>query len=200
MDRLPRVLVVTGTPGVGKTRISKVLAERLEGLYISLTDIVKRENLCLYVDSERDTVVADLRVLSDRVSEIISESSCDVVVDGHYASEVVSSEMVSYAFVLRVEPDNLRFRLQERGYSEGKILENLASEVLDVCLFDAVACYGVEKVDEIEVTDKNVDEVIDEILGVINGRTKAKSGKVDWLGKLEEEDRLSELSTYLNWL
>ncbi|MEE9509027.1 hypothetical protein DRO66_00230 [Candidatus Bathyarchaeota archaeon] len=200
MDRLPRVLVVTGTPGVGKTRISKVLAERLEGLYISLTDIVKRENLCLYVDSERDTVVADLRVLSDRVSEIISESSCDVVVDGHYASEVVSSEMVSYAFVLRVEPDKLRFRLQERGYSEGKILENLASEVLDVCLFDAVACYGVEKVDEIEVTDKNVDEVIDEILGVINGRTKAKSGKVDWLGKLEEEDRLSELSEYLNWL
>lgn len=200
MDRLPRVLVITGTPGVGKTRISKVLAERLEGLYISLTDIVKRENLCLYVDSERDTVVADLRVLSDRVSEIISESSCDVVVDGHYASEVVSSEMVSYAFVLRVEPDKLRFRLQERGYSEGKILENLASEVLDVCLFDAVACYGVEKVDEIEVTDKNVDEVIDEILGVINGRTKAKSGKVDWLGKLEEEDRLSELSEYLNWL
>jgi len=200
MVRLPRVLVVTGTPGVGKTRISKVLAERLEGLYISLTDIVKRENLCLYVDSERDTVVADLRVLSDRVSEIISESSCDVVVDGHYASEVVSSEMVSYAFVLRVEPDKLRFRLQERGYSEGKILENLASEVLDVCLFDAVACYGVEKVDEIEVTDKNVDEVIDEILGVINGRTKAKSGKVDWLGKLEEEDRLSELSEYLNWL
>lgn len=200
MDRLPRVLVVTGTPGVGKTRISKVLAERLEGLYISLTDIVKRENLCLYVDSERDTVVADLRVLSDRVSKIISGSSCDVVVDGHYASEVVSSEMVSYAFVLRVEPDKLRFRLQERGYSEGKILENLASEVLDVCLFDAVACYGVEKVDEIEVTDKNVDEVIDEILGVINGRTKAKSGKVDWLGKLEEEDRLSELSEYLNWL
>ncbi|MEE8323702.1 MAG: adenylate kinase family protein [Candidatus Bathyarchaeia archaeon] len=200
MDRLPRVLIVTGTPGVGKTRISKVLAERLEGLYISLTDIVKRENLCLYVDSERDTVVADLRVLSDRVSEIISESSCDVVVDGHYASEVVSSEMVSYAFVLRVEPDKLRCRLQERGYSEGKILENLASEVLDVCLFDAVACYGVEKVDEIEVTDKNVDEVIDEILGVINGRTKAKSGKVDWLGKLEEEDRLSELSEYLNWL
>ena len=200
MDRLPRVLVVTGTPGVGKTRISKVLAERLEGLYISLTDIVKRENLCLYVDSERDTVVADLRVLSERVSEIISESSCDVVVDGHYASEVVSSEVVSYAFVLRIEPDKLRFRLQERGYSEGKILENLASEVLDVCLFDAVACYGVEKVDEIEVTDKNVDEVIDEILGVINGRTKAKSGKVDWLGKLEEEDRLSELSEYLNWL
>jgi adenylate kinase len=198
--RLPRVLVVTGTPGVGKTRVSKVLAERLEGLYISLTDIVKGENLRLYADSERDTVVADLRVLSDRVSNIISESSCDVVVDGHYASEVVSSEVVSYAFVLRIEPDKLRQRLRERGYSKGKVLENLASEVLDVCLFDAVARYGVEKVDEIEVTYKDVDEVIEEILAVLNGRTKAKSGKVDWLGKLEEEDRLSELSEYLNWL
>jgi adenylate kinase len=198
--KLPRVLVITGTPGVGKTRVSKVLTERLEGLYISLTDIVNGENLRLDVDSERDTVIADLRRLSDRVSNIISESSCDVVVDGHYASEVVSSEVVSYAFVLRIEPDKLRQRLRERGYSEGKILENLASEVLDVCLFDAVARYGVEKVDEIEVTHKDVDEVVEEIIDVLDGRMKAKSGKVDWLGKLEEEDRLSELTTYLNWL
>ena len=158
------------------------------------------ENLQLDVDSERDTVIADLRRLSDRVSNIISESSCDVVVDGHYASEVVSSEVVSYAFVLRIEPDKLRQRLRERGYSERKVLENLASEVLDVCLFDAVARYGVEKVDEIEVTHKDVDEVVEEIIDVLNGRIEAKSGKVDWLGKLEEEDRLSELSTYLNWL
>jgi adenylate kinase len=193
--KLPRVLVITGTPGVGKTSVSKVLTERLGGLYISLTHIVNGENLQLDVDSERDTVIADLRRLSDRVSDIISESSCDVVVDGHYASEVVS-----YAFVLRIEPDKLRQRLRERGYSEGKVLENLASEVLDVCLFDAVARYGVEKVDEIEVTHKDVNEVVEEIIDVLNGRTKAKSGKVDWLGKLEEEDRLSELSTYLNWL
>jgi adenylate kinase len=198
--KLPRVLVITGTPGVGKTRVSKVLTERLEGLYISLTDIVNGENLRLDVDSERDTVIADLRRLSDRVSNIISESSCDVVVDGHYASEVVSSEVVSYAFVLRIEPDKLRQRLRERGYSEGKVLENLASEVLDVCLFDAVARYGVEKVDEIEVTHKDVDEVVEEIIDVLDGRMKVKSGKVDWLGKLEEEDRLSELTTYLNWL
>lgn len=200
MIKLPRVLVITGTPGVGKTRVSKALTERLGGLYISLADIVTRENLQLEVDSERDTVVADLHRLSDRVSHIISESSRDVVVDGHYASEVVSSDVVSYAFVLRMEPDKLRLRLRERGYSEGKVLENIASEVLDVCLFDAVARYGVENVDEIEVTYKDVDEVVEEIIDVVNGRMKAKSGKVDWLGKLEEEDRLSELSTYLNWL
>lgn len=200
MIKLPRVLVITGTPGVGKTRVSKALTERLGGLYISLADIVTRENLQLEVDSERDTVVADLHRLSDRVSNIISESSRDVVVDGHYASEVVSSDVVSYAFVLRIEPDKLRLRLRERGYSEGKVLENIASEVLDVCLFDAVARYGVENVDEIEVTYKDVDEVVEEIIDVVNGRMKAKSGKVDWLGKLEEEDRLSELSTYLNWL
>jgi adenylate kinase len=197
---LQRVLVVTGTPGVGKTEVSKALVERLGGLYISLTDIVKQENLQLDVDLERDTVVADLRRLSDRVRAIINSSSSDIVVDGHYASEVVSSEVVSYAFVLRIEPDKLRQRLRERGYSEGKVLENLASEVLDVCLSDAVTRYGVEKVDEIEVTYKDVDEVIEEIIDVLNGRKKAKSGKVDWLGKLIEEDRMSELTKYLNWL
>ena len=200
MITLPRILVITGTPGVGKTRVSKALTERLGGLYISLTDIVNRENLQLEVDSERDTVVADLHSLSDRLRNIISESSSDVVVDGHYATEVVSSDVVSYAFVLRIEPDKLRLRLRERGYTERKVLENMASEVLDVCLFDAVAQYSVEKVDEIDVTYKDVDEVVGEIIDVINGRRKAKTGKVDWLGKLEEEGRLSELTTYLNWL
>ena len=196
---MPRVLVVTGTPGVGKTRASMALADRLGGRYISLSDIVTRENLQLYVDSKRDTVVADMSRLAERVSHVINESSCDVVVEGHYAPEVVSSDVVTYVFVLRADPDTLRQRLRERGYAERKVLENVASEVLDVCLVDAVARYGEARVDEVDVTDKEIPEVVDEILKVVDGQRTATRGTVDWLGRLEEEDRLDELNAYLAW-
>jgi len=113
---------------------------------------------------------------------------------------VVSPDAVSYAFVLRMDPDKLGKRLRARDYGEGKVLENLASEVLDVCLLEAVERYGVGRVDEIDVADKSVDEVVEEILDVLSGRVEARVGKVDWLGKLEEEGRLDEFFSRLNWL
>ncbi len=64
MVKFPRVIVITGSPGVGKTVVSKALAERLKGFYVSLAELVEREKLVLSVDLERDTVVADLARLS----------------------------------------------------------------------------------------------------------------------------------------
>jgi adenylate kinase len=113
---------------------------------------------------------------------------------------VVSPHVVSYAFVLRMNPDALRKRLQNRGYSESKIRENLASEVLDVCLSSTIEKLGVKKVDEINVTFKTNDKIIEEIIGVIEGRLEAKVGKVDWISKFEENGRLDEFFEYLNWL
>ena len=190
---LPQAIIVTGTPGVGKTLVSKALTERLGGYYLSVTDLAKKENLVLRADSERNTMVADIRRLSDRIKTIICTSPFDVVVDGHYASDVVSSDLVSYAFVLRIHPDTLRERLRARGYSTEKVLENVASEVLGVCLSDAVARFGVTKVDEIDVSHRAVADIVEEILAVLTGRVEAGVGKVDWLGKWEEERRLSEV-------
>ena len=190
---LPQAIIVTGTPGVGKTLVSKALTERLSGRYLGVTDLAMKENIVLRADSERNTMVVDLRKLSDRIQNIICTSLVDVVVDGHYASDVVSSDLVSYAFVLRINPDTLRERLRVRGYSTDKVLENVASEVLGVCLFDAVARFGVGKVDEIDVTHKALKDVVEEILAVLRGCVEAGVGKVDWLGKLEKERRLSEV-------
>ena len=192
MILVPRAIIVTGTPGVGKTLVSKALTERLSGCYLGVTDLAMKENLVLRADSERNTMVADLRKLSDRITNIICTSPIDVVVDGHYASDVVSPDLVSYAFVLRLNPDTLRERLRARSYSTDKVLENVASEVLGVCLYDAVARFGVAKVDEIDVTHKAVEDVVEEILRVLTGCVKAGVGKVDWLGKLEKERRLCE--------
>jgi len=116
----------------------------------------------------------------------------NLIVEGHYAVHVVPPKRASLVFVLRRDPRDLKRILKSRGYNEEKIKENLAAEILDVCLFDAVNIFGEDKVSEVDVTAKSPHEVIEEILSVINGEKKPKVGIVDWLGILEAEGELDD--------
>ena len=184
--------MVTGTPGVGKTSISRLLASKLDAVYISLAELVKQERLISGVDKARETLIADTDKVSKRVKEIIKNSECDVIVDGHYAVDVVPTKAVHMVFVLRRDPSELKSVMENRGFKERKLWENLAAEILDVCLWDAVSACGSEKVCEIDVSGKRIEEVVEDVLSVLEERKKCRVGIVDWLGKLEGEGRLHE--------
>ena len=53
------------------------------------------------------------------------------------------------------------------------------------------AC-GHGKVCEIDVTGKEIEEVVEEAILVLEGEKKCIVGTVDWLGKLDREDRLHD--------
>ena len=192
MVKFRRVILVVGTPGVGKTLVSSLLASRIDALYIDLAELVKREKLILGVDETRETLIADTGKVSNRIREILESSERDVVIDGHYAMDVVSAEDVHLAVVLRRNPDELKRTLERRGFRKKKVWENLAVEVLDVCLWDAISACGSEKVCEINVTHKKTEDIVKETLSILDGKKKCRRGIVDWLGELEAENRLHE--------
>jgi adenylate kinase len=192
VKRLRRVILVTGTPGVGKTSISRSLASKLDVVYVSLAELVERERLISGVDKARGTLIADIDRVSKRMQEIIQSSERNVIVDGHYAVDVVPSKNVHLVFVLRRDPIELRSVMENLGFSERKLWENLAAEILDVCLWDAVSACGSDKVCEIDVSGKKIEEVVKDIILVLDDKKKCRVGIVDWLGKLEGERRLSE--------
>jgi adenylate kinase len=181
-----------GTPGVGKTVVSKLLVSKIDALYINLAELVKQENLILSVDKARNTLVADIDKVSKRIREVLENSERDVVIDGHYAMDVVSPKDVHLAFVLRRNPNKLKKTLESRGFRKKKLRENLAAEILDVCLWDAISSFGSKKVCEINITDKKVEDVVKEILSILNGEERCRVGIVDWLGRFEAENRLHE--------
>ncbi|UCB61328.1 MAG: adenylate kinase family protein [Candidatus Bathyarchaeota archaeon] len=187
-----RVLVLTGTPGVGKSSIGKLLAIRLSGRYVDLGDLVKTERLHCGFDTLRETLVADIERVSDRVETIIGQTEGYTIVDGHFAMDVVSTTEVFLAFILRRDPDELKQVLKMRGFKPHKTAENIAAEILDICLVDAVKVYGEKKVCEVDVTGRSLEEVAHEILAVIEGHKKCRVGVVDWLSKLESEGRIGE--------
>lgn len=192
MQTSRKVIVVTGTPGVGKTTASKKLADKLDAHYLGITDLVKEEKLITSVDEARKTLVADTEKVSKRVQEIIRSSVGNFVVDGHYAVDVVSGKDVIMIFVLRRDPAELKPVLEKRGFEGKKLWENLAAEILDVCLLDALSACGANKVCEIDVSGKTVEKVVEEMISVLEKKKPCQAGIVDWLGKLDAKGRLGE--------
>jgi len=189
---IKRVIVVTGTPGVGKSTVAGELASRIKANLVSIGDLVRREKLYVGTDRKRGTLVADARRLSDRVKKEFQCSDSDTVVEGHYAVDLVPPENVHLIFVLRRDPKELRKVLQSRGYSEQKARENLAAEILDVCLCDAIKCCGASKTCEVDVSGKKRKDVVNEMLRILEGKSDCHIGLVDWLGKLELTGELDE--------
>ncbi len=192
--KIKHIIVITGTPGVGKSSISKALASKINAQVISISELVKKEKLYSGIDEKRDTLIADTKKISKRISEIISKASTstDIIVEGHFAVDVVPLEKIAFVFVLRRNPEELEYILKERSYKEEKIRENLAAEILDVCLYDSVKKCGIDKVCEIDVSSRSVEDVVQEIIRVLNGEEERKVGVVDWLGKLEAEGKLDK--------
>jgi len=190
------IIVIMGTPGVGKTKVSQILSKRLNAVHLDLSKIAKEEQLTLGIDKERKSLIADLNRLSDRVQDLIKKSLRDVIIEGYYASDVVPPNLASYIFVLRKDPDTLTANLKRKRFKEQKVSENVAAEILGVCLSDAVNTYGLKKVCEIDTTNKRVENIIEEIMSVLVGGKKPSVGKVDWLSKLEQEGRLEKFMEY----
>lgn len=188
-----RVILLSGTPCVGKSSVAHLLCVKLDAFYVNLTELALKENLVSGKDLERNSIIVDERRMRRKISEIIEKCDKeDVIVDGHYAVNVVPKNFVSYVFVLRRDPVELKNFMEKAGFSGLKLWENLASEILDVCLVDALKVHGKEKVCELDVTGKSVEAVVNEILNILKGCGKCRVGVVDWLGKLESEGLLEE--------
>ena len=180
-----RVIVIAGVPGVGKSTVADSVSERLGCSVIGVSELAVKEGALLGRDEERDTDIVDLPKLMEKIAEVISTSEGPIIVEGHYAYDVVPSDLVSHALVLRRAPWVLKDELRERGYSEEKIRENVEAELLDVPLAEAIEALGPGLVCEADTTGRTPEETVDEVLGIVDGSMPCRRNLVDWLGNPE---------------
>ncbi|MFC6991460.1 adenylate kinase family protein [Haladaptatus sp. GCM10025707] len=167
-------VVVTGTPGTGKTTATDLLDTDLD--VVHLNDVIREEDgLYSEVDEERDSLVADL----DAVREWLGDRD-DVLVDSHLAHHLDADKVV----VLRCRPDLLEQRLRDRGEPNAKARENAESEALDVILSEAVSAHGLDAVYEIDTTDRRPEAVAADIEAVIAGDREPSAGAVSFIDYL----------------
>lgn len=159
-------VAVTGTPGTGKTTVARRLAEELDAEYFDVTKEV-RDGASSGYDEERGVPVADVEALRDSVPD------GDVVLDGHIAHHLEPDAVV----VLRCAPDVLRERLEERGWGDEKIRENVESEALDIVLAEAVETEA--PVFEFDTTEATPDETTGRVVSALED-DEERIGVVDW--------------------
>jgi adenylate kinase len=188
-----RVILITGTPSVGKTTIAKLLTTKLDALYINLTEFTIKQSLILGEDKRRKTKIIDEEKTRIKITENIGATEkTNIIVDGHYAAAVVPKPYVTRVFVLRRNPVELRRFMEKRGFSEAKLWENLASEILDVCLVEALSEQDKEKVCELDVTGRTPENVAREVIVILEKRKKCSATGVDWLSMLEKKGLIGE--------
>ena len=188
-----RVILITGTPCIGKTTLAKQLAAKLNAQYINLTELAKTHSLTIGEDKTRRTTIIDQEKLRAKIVETLNSSNKETtIVDSHYAAALVPKRFKPYIFVLRRNPIELRKLLEKRGFSDTKMWENLASEILDVCLVEALQEHEQERICELDITEKTAENVMNEVLAVLNEGKKCSVGHVDWLGMLEKQGLIDE--------
>lgn len=160
-------IALTGTPGTGKTTVARLLPYPV----LDINSLVKG-GMNLGIDPVRGCLDADMDALAKHLNSIDSEET--VILDGHFAHH-----FADWSIVLRLHPSALRLRLIERDYSEEKIRENLEAEALDIILAEAAEMCS--RVDEIDTTDKSVEQVAEIVIGIIEGALRLAPGQVDWL-------------------
>jgi adenylate kinase len=189
---MKRVILITGTPCVGKTTTAKQLATKLTAEYINLTEYAKTNGLTLGEDKKRQTTIINEEAMQQKLAETINEShNPNIIIDGHYAAAVTPPNLVTHVFVLRRNPKQLKQLMQKNNFPEPKLNENLAAEILDTCLVEALQTQN-NKVCELDSTGKTVEETVNQILTVVNGEKKCHSGTVDWLTMLEKQGLTNE--------
>jgi len=191
-SKFKRIIIVTGTPGVGKTTVSEQLATKLNGLHIDLGELVKREKLTSGYDRKRQTLIADMDRLANRLRQIVNQEKRTLIIDGHYAAAVVPKDQVEKVFVLRRDPRQLKQLLEKRGFAKAKVKENVAAEILDISLYEATTSIPLEKVCEIDTTGKTVADTVNNVVSIYLRHQRCNVGIVNWMKELEKENMLDE--------
>jgi len=184
---------ISGTPGTGKSSVARELSKELQIPVIELSEFVVNNNLYLYYDAIRNSYVVDEEKLRNSIAKLYRERGAFIIV-GHYV-EILERDLYELVIVLRRNPIELLNILKTRRWPDSKVAENVEAELLSVCTFNAIEELGEDLVVEVDVTSKNVSEVVNEIMDILLGLKSVYLGhRIDWLSLVPEKDLEAILS------
>lgn len=131
-----KVIIITGTPGTGKTAIAKKLSLLLRINYIDVNNLITSKKLYSGYDKTRNTKIVPIQPLIRKLSEIILTSENSLIIDSHL-SHFLPASLVDLCIVTKCSLKELKKRLEAKKYSQKKVRENLDAEIFDVCLSEA---------------------------------------------------------------
>ncbi|KAF6028039.1 AK6 [Bugula neritina] len=139
-------ILITGTPGTGKSTLGKELAERASLNYINVGELAQLNNYFDGYDEERQCPILNDDQVVDEMEDTMQQGGN--VVDYH-GSDLFPERWFDLVIVLRCDNKNLYDRLENRGYSGKKLSDNIECEIMQTLLEEARESYAEEVVVEL---------------------------------------------------
>jgi adenylate kinase len=130
------VIIITGTPGTGKSTLARKIAHEEERALLHISDLLEHEGLDAEWDANNQCFLVDVVRLNELLEEHIKQDD-ELIIDGHLSHEV-SPEHVERCIVCKCDLQELKSRLEDREYSEQKVRENMDCEIFDICYTEAI--------------------------------------------------------------
>ncbi|XP_027124665.1 adenylate kinase isoenzyme 6 homolog isoform X1 [Coffea eugenioides] len=156
-------LLITGTPGTGKTTTASALAEAAQLRHINIGDLVKEKNLHNGWDDQFECYIINEDLVCDELEDMMEEGGN--IVD-HHGCDFFPERWFDRVVVLQTENSLLYDRLARRGYTGSKLSNNIECEIFQVLLEEAKESYQEEIVvalrsDSIDDINNNVSTLSD---------------------------------------
>jgi len=132
-------ILVTGTPGVGKTTLSRRIAGELGIRHIDVSEYIKANELYDAYDEELETHLFDEEKIGVHLA-VETEGLGSFVIDTH-SPGVAGDIDFDYIFHLRCDIAVLAERLESRRYPEAKVSENIECEIFDIVGEELERCF-----------------------------------------------------------
>ena len=131
-----KTIIVTGTPGTGKTYLAKKLAKKFNFQYIDVNELINKNKLAEGYDKKRKCKIIDIKRLNRFLINLIKKSKKNLIIDSHL-SHYLPNKYIDLCIVTKSDLKTLKKRLNKKGYDKEKIKENLECEIFDICFNEA---------------------------------------------------------------
>ncbi|PIN85393.1 MAG: hypothetical protein COV47_02380 [Candidatus Diapherotrites archaeon CG11_big_fil_rev_8_21_14_0_20_37_9] len=156
---------ITGTPGVGKTAIAKMLGEFIKIQPLNEKEFALKEGIGEF-DKEENELVVPLKKLEESLNKYLKKQK-NAIIEGHLICEIKAD--FDYIIVITCDPEILEARLEMRGYKAEKVQDNVFCEGIEYCRKHAARKYPKKKRIEVE-SRKSIKETFEAIIIELNKR------------------------------
>lgn len=136
-----KTIIITGTPGTGKTTFSKKLSNKLGYPILDVSKFIKNKKLQDGYDKKKRCYIVDTKKLNKEIIKEINKVKKNkpkgIIIDSHL-SHYLSSKYVDLCYVTKCSLKTLEKRLKKKKYYKSKIRENLDVEIFDICYLEAL--------------------------------------------------------------
>lgn len=160
-------ILITGTPGTGKTSLSILLADELSNITnkkyeaINIGELITKKKLYKEWDQKYNVPIFDEDMIIEEL-DYIKEGG--YVIDFHSAC-FLPEEWFKLIVILRCNNTELYDRLKARNYSDEKIMENIECEIMNVLSDEVKESFSENRI--MELNNEKLSEMSENIEKII---------------------------------